>query len=206
MRREVPIAMGFIVGTLMVLEYFVKIPVLNQSMETVRTWVTVIAAAALGLGAVNLALIHSRRIAGRTPNWAYSLVLLAGLSFMVIVGLSRGTNDPAYKFVFNSIYTGLSTAMFATLAFFIASSSVRSFKMRNWDAGVLLLAAAIVMIGRVPIGESISKLLPKAAAWLVDVPNGAGQRGIMISTGLAFIAICFRIITGYSRDHLGRGE
>jgi hypothetical protein len=57
----------------------------------------------------------------------------------------------------------LQGTMFAILALFIASAAYRSFRARSREASVLLIAAVIVMTGRVR-SENISS--PSAATCL----------------------------------------
>ena len=60
-----------------------------------------------------------------------------------------------FSWMFFKIFTPLSSTMFALLAFFVASASYRAFRIRNFEATLLLVAGIILMIGRVPVGELI---------------------------------------------------
>ncbi len=59
------------------------------------------------------------------------------------------------------------------------------------------------MIGRVPVGHAISEYLPEMANFLLDYPNTAAKRGIMIGVGLGMIATALKIILGIERGYLG---
>ena len=206
MRRTLPVAISFIVGTLMVIDYFFNIGAIKTASEQGRSWVVLVATFALGLGAVNLIQTQGARARRRAEGWQYGLVLVAAFTITLVLGLALGPKSPQYEFVFNTMLIAPGSTLFAMLAFFIASASYRSFRARNLEAGILLVAALLVMLGRVPIGEVISGFFPRAAAWIMAVPNVAGQRGIMIATILGIMAISLKIIVGYNRDYLGGKE
>ena len=63
--------------------------------------------------------------------------------------------DSLFTWMFDSLFYPLDATMFALLAFFVASASYRAFRIRNFEASLLLTAGVLVMIGAVPIGAYI---------------------------------------------------
>jgi hypothetical protein len=61
-----------------------------------------------------------------------------------------------FYWMFQNIFTPLSATMFALLAFFVASASYRAFRIRNFEATLLLGSGVLLMLGRVPAGQAIS--------------------------------------------------
>ena len=105
-----------------------------------------------------------------------------------------------YVWFYDHVFDPCNSTMFALLAFFIASAAFRAFRARNFEAGLLLGSAIIVMLGRVPIGRSIGWM----ADWFVAVPNNAGRRAIMMGAALGAIVTGLRVILGIERSHLGQ--
>jgi len=188
---------------LMLIDYFFAVPFIKTAAEQVRSWVVLISTFALGLGAVNLLQMQYKRAKAQSPGWKYGIVLVVAFAVTLVTGLTYGPQGTPYRFIFNSMLTAPGSTMYAMLAFFIASASYRSFRARNVEATVLLVAALLVMLGKVPIGEVISSFFPTAQAWIMAVPNVAGQRGILVATSLGIMAISLKIILGYNRDYLG---
>jgi hypothetical protein len=115
-----------------------------------------------------------------------------------------GPTGRVYTWIYDHVFSPCNATMFALLAFFIASAAFRAFRARNVEAGLLLGAAILIMIGRVPIGRALSPAFPAIAEWIVDIPNNAGRRAIMMGAALGAIATSLRVILGLERSHLGR--
>lgn len=197
-RKQAMNLIALICGLLMILDYFFKIQIFKNVAQVVRSWSVIIAAFALGLGGVNLVRVHATNVKKRS-NAFYSAVLLVGLVVTIVIGLSLGTTSNTYSFLFNNIVVTCGTTMYSMLAFYLASASYRAFRARNSQAAILLLSAVIVMLGRVPIGEVISPYFPVVSNWLMNIPNTAGQRGIMICSALGYLSISVRMLLGLER-------
>ncbi len=72
-------------------------------------------------------------------------------------------------------------------------------------ASLLLLAALIVMMRFNPYFGFISPYLSKLANWLMNVPNLAAQRAIVIGVGLGIVATALKVILGIERGYMGKG-
>lgn len=208
MKRQGPIMIATVIGLLMVADNFFKAPALNETALTVRGWVVIIATMSLALGALNLLRIHTSRIIAhkQRAEWTNSLVLTAAMIATIVIGLFVGKDSTAYSYLYDGIMTPGSSTAYALLAFFIASAAVRSFRLRNVESSLLLVTAIIMMLANAPIGSLISPVIPKLGAWLLKVPSAAAQRGVIITSAVAFIAINLRNILGLSSEWLGSSK
>jgi hypothetical protein len=131
-----------------------------------------------------------------------TLVLISPDGKTILTGHKLPERVNPFDFIFRHVFTPLQSTMFALLAFFVASAAYRAFRARTREATLLLLAASIVMLGRVPLGEGIWSGLGDIANWLLDVPNMAGQRAIMIGAALGAVSAGLRILFGLERSQL----
>jgi hypothetical protein len=122
---------------------------------------------------------------------------------VMLWGARTGEDGRVFTWLYDRVFAPCNATMFALLAFFIASAAFRAFRMRNTESALLLGAAILVMIGLVPIGRAISDWLPWLAEWIVEVPNIAGRRAIMMGAALGAVATGLRIILGIERSYMG---
>jgi hypothetical protein len=220
MRTTIPLILTFIVGVFMVGEFFIPHWRYHMYTSWVLEWGLLIAAGAYLLGLINLVQVNLPKVLSREEDWGYRAVMLVSMLLTMVVGFYGGEGrldeGQGYRWIYDFVFIPLSSTMFALLAFYIASAAFRAFRARNLDATVLLGAACLVMIARVPIGEAIGSflstlsfgLLPDAwlsqlMNWIMDVPNTAARRAIFIGAALGAVATGLRIILGIERSHLG---
>lgn len=215
MRREIPVAITFVIGFLLLASYYFTgtLPgtswTLANVTKDITAWGVVVTAFAVGLAAVNLTRIHTNRIVRKRPDWTYSVALLVTMTAFIIVGIYNKHNpaDKAaaalFRNMFDNILSPLGAAMFAIVAFYVASASYRAFRARSAEATFLLAAAVIVMLGSAPIGALMWRQFPVISKWLLDVVNTSGQRGLAIGLAIGGFATSMRILLGLDRGHLG---
>ena len=214
MRRQVPLALCFVFGVVMVLIEFSPHPYSKSLYNEVINWSLIIGPFALVLGVATLVQTHWLRIRRRAEYWQYSFVVFIGMIVMVAIGIPFGPDHKAFKWLFKYIQIPMDATMFSLLAFFIASASYRAFRARTLEATLLLVAALIVMIGNAPIGDLIwNKIMPfgdnlpsTVRQWILENPNLSSRRGVILGVSLGIISQSIRIILGIERSYLGGGD
>jgi membrane-associated phospholipid phosphatase len=204
MRREIPIAICFLAGISFILEYFIPHQRVLSIFETIRQWAIIVIAFAYVLGLANIVRVNYHVIQKRGQDWLYKVILLVCLFFMIIVGVWGGIEEGTiFGWVYYNAQYPLQATMFALLAFFIASAAFRAFRIRTFEASLLAVTAVLVMIGRVPIGERLWGNFPDLTEWIMNVPQLAGKRAIMIGAALGAVSTALKVLTGLERTYLG---
>jgi hypothetical protein len=211
MKRFIPWLLTFIAGAAMIIDYFVPHRVFGSITQEMKQWGLIVVAFSYILGVANVVRIQGKKISRRDPDWIYGLVLVVSLFTMSGLGIlhtHQGEGTP-FIWLFDTMYDPLAATMFALLAFFITSAAYRAFRARSTQAVLLLSAAILVMLGQVPVGAAIwgpdSFLggFPGIKDWIMDVPNLAGKRAILMGAALGAISTGLRVILGLERAHLG---
>ncbi len=207
MRLQIPIAIGFLAGVFMFVQFFIPHQMIKASFEDALDWAIIIGAFALVLGLGSLFRTHLDKIRHRREGFGYSFVTLLSFAVMFVFGIVWKT-DPGtvFDWLFMNVQVPLEATMFSLLAFFIASAAYRTFRARSLEATLLLSVAVIVMLGRVPISDKIPYVnLHEITEWIMMVPTVAAKRGILFGVALGAVATSLRIILGLERSHLGGG-
>jgi hypothetical protein len=220
LKRQLPLVITFVTGMLFAAQYYVPHPRSELMLTEVTKWLQIIGGFALVLGVTSLFHIHAVKIRRKEAGWGYSLVLYAGIFGTIAVGFSysfavgqwvNGKESingimTAFGWIYLNMMVPLQGSMFAILAFFIASAAYRSFRARSREAALLLIAAVIVMMGRVPLGEMLLPVSGDVTQWILNVLNAAVRRAILIGISLGAIALSLKIIFGIERAYLGGGK
>ncbi len=217
MRLQIPLVITFLAGLFMAVQWFVPHELGVTVYNELLNWGRIVAAFALVLGIQSLLRTHVEKIRRQREDWPYSAVAIASFVLMVVVGIGWGhERGTGFDWIFRHVQVPLDATMFSLLAFFIASAAFRTFRARSTEATLLLVAAIVVMLGRVPetlivvLGETrpglwMHAVMPDVSEWIMDFPTNAAKRGIIFGVSLGSIATALRILLGIERSHLGGG-
>jgi len=221
-RLQLPLILTAVTGLIPIIAFFAnpQIVWIQETRAHLQRYMVIIYSFAILLGVVNVIQSNVRKIERRQKGWPYGVFLLAGLIGMGTCGIlgsigvgpfqgigyrADGGRTPS-QWLTDFMFTPLQATMFSLLAFFMASAAFRAFRARNVEATILLIAAGVVMLGRIPFGESIlggRPYLSKFTDWLMVWPNTAAQRGIMIGAALGAASLSLRVLVGIERSFLG---
>jgi hypothetical protein len=213
LKRQLPLLITFVTGVAFALQYYIPHPVSEEAITHLSKWMQIISGFALVLGIASLFHVHAVKIKRHVPGWGYSFILYLAMLLTVLVGLFLSMGETkvsgaqtAFGWIYDYTMVPLQATMFSILAFFIASAAYRAFRARTREASLLLAAAIIVMMGRVPLGQYLVPWTWDVAQWLLNVVNSAARRAILIGVSMGAVALSVKIILGYERSYLGGGK
>jgi hypothetical protein len=234
LRKQLPVVIAFVVGMFTLAIFYIPAQWAVDSGEALNIWVLIASAFGMVLGINSILGYHIERVSKRRSGFGYSWVLISSFLIMTLAWIPW-THSPEVGSTTRYLWGGLENTsgiftwmyfwmmvpmqatVFSILAFYIASAAYRSFRAKSGQAIVLLLAAVVVMLGRVPMGTAITSWIPAEGLlnnlrlevmtdWLLNVPNAAGFRGILLGVALGVIATSVRIMFGIEKTYMGGGE
>jgi hypothetical protein len=215
-RRRVMVAATFLGGLFYGLEYFLPARgkpsenLLTPFIEPAGVITSVVLAFTVGLGIYSLCQVHGRTIFQRRKGWFNSVAFFLAMAAMFATGMlartekQGGLATSAHEVLFGGLYVPLQAATFSLLAFYIASAAYRAFRIRTFEASLMMLSAFVVMLGQVPAGSWLTSSLPPDGAaaffrlenlgtWIMLRLNTPAQRAIIFGITVGALAMSLRV-------------
>jgi hypothetical protein len=202
-RRDIPLALVFIVGLCVLLNYFFVFDPLGDLVSLLMNFGTIIIGFLYAVGGISLIIYEYRqynRLQSNDPTKWLSLYTIVMIFAFFVFGL---TNATIYSWLVANVQGGAGVGINAVTGCAIVLAAFRSFRVRSVDATVLLIAGVITMFELAPIGEVISPVIPPAGLWLLEVLTRAANRGMQIGLGVGGVYTAIRTWLGMERRALG---
>ena len=210
-RRQIPLALTFIVGIIITANWFIDLTPLNDLSNTITNFNTVMVAFMMGFAGVNILMIHTRRIqknmsSGNTIDIVYSVLLLGSLIIWTAVGIFMGSSSDTYQWMYTNFNLPLSSTAYTATLFYLASATYRVIRARSTETTILVVVSIVVIMGNMPMFVTYIPALMTVKNWLAEVVVTAAYRAITIGVGLGGILMGVRTLLAMETGFLGGTE
>ena len=185
---------------------------LTPYLADATNFAVVVSTMAFLLGPFNLVRSHLKTIFARKKGWLEGCVFLLSLATAIVAKSYEGSEEGkalGMDVLHDAMAFGITTAFFASsmalLAFYLVSAAHRALRLNNAEAGLMLVAAAIVLLGQVPVGDWLTGGLPvwlqfrSWTEWILIYPNAGVQRAVLIGACGGALAASLRHWLGLGR-------
>ncbi|MBF0360145.1 MAG: hypothetical protein HQK49_04000 [Oligoflexia bacterium] len=202
LKKTVPFLITLGMGIFTFMYYFMPHKHMKFVWENVSDWAIIIGGGSMAVGAISMIRTYYRKSMNKEdPNRWYAVITLVCMIGMTLIGFIFGIgSETLFNDLFINVMMPLESTMFSLLAFYIASAAFRSFRLKSFSAGLLLVAAIIVMLAQIPLGENISVHIPAISSWIMDCPNVAARRAILMGISIGVVATALKIILGIDKS------
>ena len=207
MRAPISVSIAIAFGLIVLLGYFVPIPLLTTLRDILLQWGVMLAAVALFVGVGNLIFVHWRKITRNAPGSSYSYIVIISLIASLVVAGLFGPTGYWPMWIFNNIQLPIEMSLIALLPVVLIYAVARLLGRRVSLFSLTFVATVlIVLVGTVPVlGVDIPGLHgPLGLRNLIaQVFATAGARGILLGVALGTIATGLRVLMGVDRPYGG---
>ena len=209
-RRDVPLLMTLVFGLTMFIDWFFDIPTVTIVSSTMRSFMTVLSAFVMLLGAINLLRLYGGRIVSDVRRKDYSIVdiflngwLIAVLMAFVIVGAWDHTSVQ-YQWLYDYIQIPCRATMYACILWYLIPGCYRFLRARSAEAAFITLAAFIGLMANTPMWNVLTPWIRDINVWIQTNVTTSAYRGILIGAGFGMLGVGLRTILGFETGYLGR--
>lgn len=205
-------------GLVTLFGYFLDAPLLGALRGLLVGWAALLAAVAVWVGAINLLLVHSKKLTTQAPGWLYSIFLILGLLGVVVAnllapfvpGAGSGPSNAANQWVFQSLQITLGTALAGMVFFFLVLAGYRLLRRRLSAVTVTFVIVAVISLVVLapwppeipnPVVSGEGGTMRDLLRALTLVPALAGARGLLLGIALGVVATGLRVLLALDRPY-----
>lgn len=201
--RILTTALAIISGVIVLLGYFIPLPVLNgvDIRLVIINWAIIIAGMAILVGIFNLIAVQVEKVRTRQKGASYGAILIFSMIITFGLGIMFGLDHPLVQATVEAVIVPVEASLMAILAVTLVYASIRLFRRRAdvmtiifLVTGVLFLVAIVLM----PLGfGSISQIVLGATGMI----SRGGARGLLIGIALGTLLTGLRVLFGIDRPY-----
>ncbi len=141
-------------------------------------------------------------ITKREPNWPFHAYCLSLIIIWIIFGTYYGAYSDTYQTAYLSTKITLHITIIGQLIFFSVSAMYRTFRIKSLRTAVFAFLAVTMVVLNAPWLLTPFPVVGNIAFWLLDNPQMAGARAMVLCGGIGGIVLAVRILLGLERGAL----
>ncbi len=205
MKAPLGTAIAIGVGLVVLVGYFVALPLLQNVRMLLVGWGTVLVGVATLVGIINLVQVHWKKAIGKSPSGTDHLSILLVLVFLVTfaAGVWLTPAHAEYQKIVTQIQKPVEVSLMSLLSITLLTACLRLMQRRKGLLAVIFLVSSVLFI----------LILSGAAGYFGGVPGvdgflrfmnmlpTAGARGILLGVALGSLTTTLRILLGTERPY-----
>jgi hypothetical protein len=189
-------------GLIVLLGYFIDLPLLATLRQVFIDWAVILAAVALLLGVLNLLRVHLGKIRTRQKGSPYSLVLIIALITTLLVAGLMGPSSELSVWVYTYVLAPIEVSLLALLAVLLIYAGANLFSRRRNLFTLVFVATVVLALAGMSGFPGLEILgLGELNAWISQVWAVGAARGILLGVALGTIATGLRVLVGADRPY-----
>ncbi len=199
--RVIAAAFAIAISFIVLLGFFLPIPLLMGLRAVLTDWAVVIGAIAVLVGIFNLVAVQMEKIRMRQKGSSYGAILVLSLLGTFGYGIVFGVEDSFMQFVVDAVIVPVEAALMAILAITLVYASIRLLRFRKELTTVLfLLVAVLFLIGIMPKPFDNS-MIDQLIIEFAGVFSRGGARGLLLGIALGTLLTGLRVLFGVDRPY-----
>jgi hypothetical protein len=182
--------------------YYFKSAPISAVANELNLWNMVIGSFTLFVGLISVFARYSRSIMNRSRNWMLHAYCLAVIVVWIILGNIIGMYSTLYQTLYLSTKITLHITIIGQLIFFSVSGMYRTFRVRSLRTAVFAFFTVLIIILNMPPLITPFPIFGDLAYWLLDNPQMAGARAMVMCGGIGGVILGIRILLGVEKGAL----
>lgn len=197
-------SIAILTGSIVLLGYFISIPLISGLRAVFLHWALLLSAIALVVGVINLILVHSKKIKTGGEQSIFSLIMIISLVLTFLLVVFFGLSSQVSIWIFNYFLLPVESSLVAILAVTLLYALVRLFYKGLTVINLVFAGTTFFILATTALLAWID--VPEIGLlrdWVTQTWSLAGIRAILLGVSLGAIATGLRVLLGADRPYEG---
>ncbi len=179
--------------------WYFSVPIVDTIFKELNTWRMNIELFTLFSGLITIYMRYIRGIRQKTDNWPFQAYAMVLIVVWIIMGQSVGMYSDTYQTAYLSTKITLHIAVLGQIIFFYVSGAYRTLRVRTLRTAVLGICAIGIVMLNAPWIQNPIPAASGIAYWVLNNPQMAGSRAVVITGGIGAVVTGIRVIMGLEK-------